>query len=751
MTMLLNPCPLPSPIGNAFGRLGAGQVLFDNDAQKQIVALAPAPTPTVTTPSTPLGQVDINRALWRAPDFAGMIELKQRYPAPPLLRPTYVQERRALTGVETGVVFNSEPAPKSGASQLETDNYNFSSALIAELTNADVLFVLGTLGRAKGSEGDPDTPDKNRASLRAKINELFNDAGASLADFFRVALAGGVPLNEGNASAEILGAVKGADQKIPFATWLENWSFEAVRWLERRQALAWPVVVEILAGLPTKEISVTPLVIPSPSLDELRAAFSALDYLDHGVIPQVYGRGKPAIVSAVAVTQQWLRSQESVGHPQRAHWAWVLQRFGYEAPTPPTSALQYQSGMYGLGGTKETQLDLSIAPNARAFSIEGARVPPALVAYALDGWRETMLQNNRVATYAGVVSLPAERIDDLVGEYGIKSTLSLQDKRIALAETWASLATENNVALMVQVSRDAIRDGLAIENTYAAIRTAAATLGTGQAKKWRHIVRGTGGVRGAGASFFEKLSKGFKKLVTHPVKWFNSLREETGKLLQAIGREVERWGRVPILGDFFLAPLGITFTMGTVLKNLGNVLVDGAITSFDEKEVGLSFSRVLTSAGRALLVAAPFLPAPFNLLAGLVGALSLTAGMAVSALLTANDCKKAIDQYNEAQQTQFAAQVEAAQRQAEAEQAQAIELQKQNQEAAQAGLLQWLDKEGLLSDAFYSRAQDVDQVEEKPKSRAVVAAVVGGVVLTAAAIVALVALGAGKKRKAKRG
>lgn len=134
-------------------------------------------------------------------------------------------------------------------------------------------------------------------------------------------------------------------------------------------------------------------------------------------------------------------------------------------------------------------------------------------------------------------------------------------------------------------------------------------------------------LRGSGESFFGKLEDGFRTLVRHPLKWLRRVFvTEIGKGVRQLADNILAADKsAPWLSQFFLRPLGFHL-QATFLHELGNSMVDGSISTFNEKALVIDTGQTMTAAGQALLVAAPFLPPPYNIAAAAVGALSIAAG-----------------------------------------------------------------------------------------------------------------------------
>ncbi len=120
-----------------------------------------------------------------------------------------------------------------------------------------------------------------------------------------------------------------------------------------------------------------------------------------------------------------------------------------------------------------------------------------------------------------------------------------------------------------------------------------------------------------------------KRLFTQPLTFVRNVIEEIGKGAQALAENILRTEKTaPWLATFLLKPLGF-FAQAEILNQLGAVFIDGSVSAFDETAVAEAGAQTFTAAGRALLVAAPFLPVPYNIAAAALGAASVAAGTAI--------------------------------------------------------------------------------------------------------------------------
>lgn len=597
---------------------------------------------------------------------------------------------------EAGKVINAQlfeatdyysPPPLSRSYSAPVNDTAADNALfVVDLTNAWTHEVIAwVLGQLEVKKLKTDTAVGRTNALRARILEIFNTANhdggpASVRDFTRIALQGAQPLDTANATANLDAAATGNNRTAADRYgWQKHWRLEAHKWMQERQALSWPACVEVFVGLP--------LVDPPqnvPILQSVQDRTRMRDYFPDSIQP-LYG------------SSEW---GELIRWPERFR---ILDK---TMPRPPAGLSKFPEGL----------------------GVQGAVVPDYLVAYAREGWRDQLSESNRVACYALVAQLEDATLLQLAGDYGVKSELPRTDKIIGLSEAWATYATEANQSLMVSVARDAVKRGLGTTTSLQSLRTAAAKLSEGLGA----------GVTGAGG-FFSDLARGFKRLVGHVADFFRSVGKAVGRFLQAVGRVVRRIARIPIIGDFFIVATGIELVFGEVLPLIGKLLVTGKVTPSDWESVGFGFSRLLDRAGRALAIVAPFLPPPFNMAAGALAAISIAAGMGIAAVLNAPKIKGQTAAYNKAQDEKFKAEVKAA----EESQAQLVAQQMQQMDAvaaeAQDGMLDYLEREGLLADAFYIAAED--DVTPSAPPVALIAGGIAAAVVVGGIIAAVVAKG----------
>lgn len=537
------------------------------------------------------------------------------------------------------------PAP---VADLKTDNLAFAQTMIARWSKGVTLWVAGQLQMASWEVADSLPAIRLRLAQhlarlfagRARVHPgIYGQAihPSSLRDFMRVALQGAQQIKDGNEAAEITAASTGAGRVASgqaYVAWRGKWSENATAWMQERQALDWAIVPEIIAGLPLR-----PREFPTEPRARTRAV--AMDVVNY------YGAATPPVVNG-----RNLQSVEYERHPT------------YRSATGE-GARQWPQG----------------------FGIAGANISPDMIVYAWDGWREELSQSNRVASYALCVSLQPDTLQQLCGEYGVRPDLADKEKIIAVAESWATYATETNLSLMVQVARDGEAQGLPSRKSLRALEDAAITFGAG--------------------GFFQDLWNGIKRIARHVSDWFRELGRKLGAFLQVIGREVRRWARIPIIGDLFIIATGIEFVYGTLLPELGRCLQTGKISAFRVKELGFGVGRLLDRAGRALAMAAPFLPPPFALAAAALAAVSIIAGGAIGVLLSAEENKKRIEAYNAANKAQFDAQYAAIMEQANAGNAGSPSDTEKAANGAYDTLMDYMQREGKLGEGMLDASKDL--------------------------------------------
>lgn len=178
------------------------------------------------------------------------------------------------------------------------------------------------------------------------------------------------------------------------------------------------------------------------------------------------------------------------------------------------------------------------------------------------------------------------------------------------------------------------------------------------------VTGSAGGLFGA----LEKIGEGARKFVRHPLKVLRRIFvTEIGKGLQRFAQNILNADKsAPWLSQFFLKPLGFHLQM-TAVKQLGAAMVDGSISTFNEQAFTSSASDTFTAAGQALLVAAPFLPPPWNAAAAAVGALSVGVGRLINQVQVAAERQRQADAEAKRQSEMLsAAATQQARRQAEA-------------------------------------------------------------------------------------
>jgi len=170
-------------------------------------------------------------------------------------------------------------------------------------------------------------------------------------------------------------------------------------------------------------------------------------------------------------------------------------------------------------------------------------------------------------------------------------------------------------------------------------------------------------VAGSGKDLLAALGGGIDKLARHPLKALRRIFvTEVGKAIRAVGRNIlDAEANAPWLAAFFTKPLGFHL-QAVALEQIGNVLVDGSISTFNEQAFTRATGETLSAAGRALLAASPFLPPPYNVAAAALGALSVACGGLITNTLDAKEQQRANDAKARAQS---AALTQAANEQAE--------------------------------------------------------------------------------------
>lgn len=565
----MKPYPFPGA-GQAAFRTAAGEVVYtppvdyvppapgESEREKAIARSAAAQRPPV--PAPPSGE-EINDALYNSTRYTGNPPQTHTLPAP--------------------------------VANLDADNFAFAKAIIARWSKGVTLWVARQLNLSSEEVGGSLSAIRLRLAQnltrlfagRARVNAgVYGQAiqPSSLRGMMRIALQGAQPLTEGGAPAELIASAGGSGlstHTAAYGIWKNNWQQNATAWMQERQALDWPVVPEIIAGLPIRK-------------REYAEAPQSRNLAIGADLVRWYGRETaPVFFSA------------------------TLHSLDYE-----------RNPAYRSAGEDQRQWP-------QGFGVQGASVAPDMIVYAWDGWREELSASNRVACYALGMKLGPDEVQQLCGDMGVIPDLPLKEKIIALADSWATYATETNVSLMMEIARDAERKGLASHKSLRALEEAAVTYGAG--------------------GFFQDLWNGIKRIAGHVVKWFNAIGREIGRFLQVLGREVKRWARIPIIGDLFIVATGIEFVFGTVLPNVGKMLQTGKSSAFVMEEIGFGIARLLDRAGRALAMVTPFLPPPFNLAAAAIAAVSIVAGGLISNLMTLEERREAHDTYYADRQKEY--------------------------------------------------------------------------------------------------
>lgn len=97
---------------------------------------------------------------------------------------------------------------------------------------------------------------------------------------------------------------------------------------------------------------------------------------------------------------------------------------------------------------------------------------------------------------------------------------------------------------------------------------------------------------------------------------FRKIQNEIGRTLEHVGAEVKRWTKVPVLKNL-IGPLGVKAT-GELLYQTGRMLHGGSVRDFDDRAMVAALAESLGDIGRLHAIAAPFLPAPWNAVAGAI-------------------------------------------------------------------------------------------------------------------------------------
>ncbi len=530
---------------------------------------------------------------------------------------------------------------------LDADNFAFAKAIIARWSSGVTLWVARQLNLASWEVRDNLSAIRLRLaqhltrifSGRDQIQYTAGDGRAiqpsSLRGMMRIALQGAQPLNEAGAPAEIIASAGGSGLSTSapaYGIWKNNWQQNATAWMQKRQALDWAVVPEIVAGLP----------LISRALE--------------------------------AGVQKWSAMTVEI-----RRWYGPTARFVYDRKEVQ-SILYERDPAYRSAGEDQREWP-------RGFGVEGSGVAPDMIVYAWDGWREELSGSNRVACYALGMKLSPDEVQQLCGDMGVIPDLPLKDKIIALADSWATYATETNVSLMMEIARDAERKGLASHKSLRALEDAAVTYGAG--------------------GFFSDLWKGIKRLAGHVVKWFNAIGREIGRFLQVLGREVKRWARIPIIGDLFIVATGIEFVFAIVLPNIGKMLQTGKSSAFVMEEVGFGIARLLDRAGRALAMITPFLPPPFQLAAAAIAAISIVAGGLIANLMTLEERREAHKTYYEDRQKEYDDYIKSINGGAGQNAANNLEATNAAANAAYDTSMDLMQREGVLGEAMLNASKDL--------------------------------------------
>lgn len=216
---------------------------------------------------------------------------------------------------------------------------------------------------------------------------------------------------------------------------------------------------------------------------------------------------------------------------------------------------------------------------------------------------------------------PLANIQAMADKLGVKPSASEVAKRGVFGLWLAEMATSNHVVLTEYIDAFEADNNVTIEQ----VRQQSALTGS--------------------AGFFSKLSKGFTKLIRHPLKWarrvfVTEVGKGVSKFMQNI---IDFTDDLGFLNQFLIKPTGLNVLL-TVFRELGDAMEDGSISTFEEDIVMREGAHTFAASGQALMSAAPFLPPPYNVAAAAAGALSLSAAKFINATLDAPLIQKQLDQ-----------------------------------------------------------------------------------------------------------
>lgn len=144
-------------------------------------------------------------------------------------------------------------------------------------------------------------------------------------------------------------------------------------------------------------------------------------------------------------------------------------------------------------------------------------------------------------------------------------------------------------------------------------------------------------VAGSGKSFFEQV----KKFAQHPLKVLREVQRDAGGFIRETAQSIlDTEKNIPWLSTFVLKPLGFHL-QASLLKQIGLMVENESISAFDETEFIDDVATTLTAAGQVLIIAAPMLPPPYNVLAAALGALSIAAGNVIAHVNSKDRVKQA--------------------------------------------------------------------------------------------------------------
>lgn len=183
-------------------------------------------------------------------------------------------------------------------------------------------------------------------------------------------------------------------------------------------------------------------------------------------------------------------------------------------------------------------------------------------------------------------------------------------------------ATTTDLAAVaaIQVARSATAQAVALDDVFAARLKNPQLQGDA-------LIAAARGLQGSGSIFSE--------LIEDVGRWARRVFiTEPGKFIRRLAQDILNAEKsAPWLSQFILRPLGIMF-QAQFWKQVGVAMVDGSISSFDEKAVGMDFAKDLTAWGTGLAIAAPFIPQPWGALCAAIAAVAIAGGMTLQHVLS---------------------------------------------------------------------------------------------------------------------